>query len=123
MRLSVYSADSGIEYRNIAIGEALKGRAKALPDCIERYFEETEASVRISVRQLALSHIRTDGIVSAVERMREAYYGIRQKRVPIEVRPLGSKAFLVLDGNSTAAVAVLAGWNALPCRIAEAASE
>jgi hypothetical protein len=47
--------------------------------------------------------------------MERAYFGHQERRLPIRIKPLTAATYLVMDGNSTAAVAKAAGWRALPC--------
>jgi hypothetical protein len=89
--------------------------ANRLVHAPSRYFEGTLATITIAISDLVLSHVRPSGIDSALEKMAAAYEGRHPHRAPITVKAMESGKFLVLDGNSTAAVAIGAGWPSLPC--------
>ena len=80
-----------------------------------RYFEAVPASTTIPIR--TLSSVMSDPQASTVplEKMAAAYEGSHPPRPPITVKAMESGKFLVLDGNSTAAVAIGAGWPSFPC--------
>lgn len=92
--------------------------ARALPHSPERYFEMRN-SISLPVPQLVLSRSRPEGIANALKLMLAAYNGLQPRRAPIDVRRLDNERYLVLDGNSTAIVAVASGWPAIPCLVIE----
>jgi ppGpp synthetase/RelA/SpoT-type nucleotidyltranferase len=59
-------------------------------------------------------------VTRARARMREAAAGIRPRRAPIDVRPVGDDIYEIVDGNATYAVAVQAGWRDLPAKVVRA---
>jgi hypothetical protein len=99
----------------VPLSEAVIAAAVGLAHAPDRYFEIPPAAVFIPVASLVLSHVREPGIVSALRKMAAAYAGDHPHRSPITVRALRNEKFLVLDGNSTSAVAIAAGWPTLPC--------
>ncbi|MEH3157967.1 MAG: hypothetical protein PGN08_03020 [Sphingomonas taxi] len=89
--------------------------AAALPYAPDRYFEGHGTAIPLDA--LRLSRARPKGIANAIGFMREAYDGLRPRREPVAIARDGDR-FVVLDGNSTVAVAAAAGWPDVPCRIA-----
>jgi ppGpp synthetase/RelA/SpoT-type nucleotidyltranferase len=86
-----------------------------LPDEPHRYFLEPEGTVFIELSQLVPTRARTKGIVNANTLMRQAYDEQIEKRAPISVE-LGEKnRYVIQDGNSTYANAVLSEWREIPC--------
>jgi hypothetical protein len=84
----------------------------------ERYFEIGD-SVLVPLTKLIFSRARFDGISNAVKLMSLAYNGKQPRRAPLNIRRFDNEHYLVLDGNSTGIVAVVAGWPVVPCLIAE----
>jgi len=83
----------------------------------ERYFWTDENTITIPVSDLVHTRARPAGIEHAAELMKRAYVGEQNRRAPLLVcrRPDGK--YLVLDGNSTAAVALAAGWVSVPAKL------
>jgi hypothetical protein len=106
------------EITEITIARELVEAARALPHAPERYFEVAN-SVLFPLAGLINSRARPEGISNALKLMLSAYNGNQARRAPISIRRLDSENYLVLDGNSTAIVAVAAGWPVIPCWIAE----
>lgn len=98
-----------------AIG-ALLPDFSPLPDCIECYFEEDAASMRIPLASLVSTRLRPEGVANAAVLMRAAAAGEVARRGPIEVARREDGRWDVLDGNSTVAVARLSGWALVPGR-------
>lgn len=96
-----------------------RGAARNLPYAPNRYFEIDDLTVPLEVRKLILSRARPDGIANAARLMLAAYEGRHPKRSPISVQPLPDGRFLVRDGNSTVANAVVSGWRDVPCRVVD----
>jgi hypothetical protein len=91
--------------------------ANQLVHAPERYFKITSNVVFIPAQRLVLSRIRPLGVSRAAKKMTAAYHGYQERRLPISVTPIENEKYLVLDGNSTCAVAIAAGWPELPCLI------
>lgn len=85
-----------------------------LPDEHCAYFLATPDQTLLPVSGLVLSHYRPDGVANAVEYLRAARAGEMARRAPIDVQSWGDGKWLVTDGNSTASVAIAAGWSTLP---------
>lgn len=80
------------------------------------YFEIGSASVHLPLADLLTTRLRPEGVRSAATRMAEAAGGGRPRRAPVTVRRTG-RAWTVVDGNSTVAVARLSRWIRIPCDI------
>jgi len=102
---------------DIGLSSTVVTAARALRYAPERYFV-TEDSVFLPVLSLILSRVRPDGISRAVKLMACTYDGLHPRRKPIDIRYLDDTGHLVIDGNSTVAVATAAGWPTVPCLIA-----
>ncbi|WP_299949817.1 ParB/Srx family N-terminal domain-containing protein [uncultured Ruegeria sp.] len=79
------------------------------------YFEFSNQVLLLPVSELVLSRLRIDGMVSANKLMKSAFMGQQKKREPVTVSKLDSSRWLVVDGNSTVANAILSGWVKIPC--------
>jgi hypothetical protein len=106
----------GRETVEIEVPAEVVAAARRLPYAPERYFLMANASL-LPVSSLLQSRARPEGIANAVKLMAAAYRGQKSPRAPVDVKHLGLRRYLVLDGNSTVTVAVAAGWPTLPCRI------
>ena len=84
-----------------------------LPEAPERYFEPAKNEVLMPLSYLTPTRARPEGIAKARERMLTAYAGTTPRRAPISVRKIGFRKYIVLDGNSTYAVAHENGWTAI----------
>ena len=81
-----------------------------LPFDLDRYFNRQPEAVEIDVACLKPMRARPQGIHNARRCMRLAYEGSMPKREPISVVRSGENTFVILDGNSTYAVAVSSNW-------------
>lgn len=86
-----------------------------LPEDASRYFEITENASFLPLERLVPQRARRKGIVNANLYMFQAYNGECPKRVPIKVVKHDSNLYLIVDGNSTYANALVSGWKTLPC--------
>ena len=117
MSLGMPVTDGRGETVQVPLPDAVVAAATCLVDAPRRYFEVAPDTVFIPVSSLVLSHVRQSGIDSALKKMAAAYHGSHDPRPPISVRVMEDGKFLVLDGNSTSAVAIAAGWSDIPCVI------
>lgn len=106
------------EVTEVTIAHEVVEAARALPHAPERYFEIGN-SVLFPLAGLIHSRARPEGISNALKLMLSAYNGDQARRAPISIRRLDGQHHLILDGNSTAIVAVAAGWPVIPCLIAK----
>ncbi|MDJ0922454.1 MAG: hypothetical protein QNI84_15100 [Henriciella sp.] len=85
------------------------------------YFEihDGQKDCLIGLGLLVWDHLDEESILEAHRRMLEASESNLTKRSPIQVQRLTASDFLILDGNSTAAVAKLSGWDDIPCEVIE----
>lgn len=90
----------------------LRDAARSLEYDHRLYFD-VRTGEALPLDSLVLSHVRPDGVANAVRYMRQAATGEIPVRAPISARPLEDGRFEVVDGNSTATVAILAGWRTL----------
>lgn len=81
------------------------------------YFLPDTATTTVPTNRLILSRAREKGIQNAVGFMAEAAQGKLERRKPVAVVATQDGNFQVVDGNSTATIAVAAGWPDLPCLI------
>jgi hypothetical protein len=109
--------DAGNQVIQVPLPPDVIAAAAGLTHAPPRYFEATPGAVVIAVSDLVLSHVRPPGINSALEKMAAAYRGDHPPRPPITVKAMENGKFLVLDGNSTSAVAIAAGWPTLSCLV------
>ncbi|MDB5575484.1 MAG: hypothetical protein JWR80_660 [Bradyrhizobium sp.] len=107
--------DANNEIVRVPLSPEVVGAAGRLVHAPHRYFDLPPGAVSIPVSDLVLSHVRLPGIEGALRKMAAAYDGSHALRAPIQVRAMKGEKFLVLDGNSTSAVAIAAGWPDLPC--------
>ncbi|MGJ8629115.1 MAG: hypothetical protein ACSHXB_19310 [Sulfitobacter sp.] len=89
--------------------EAHKTACDALADAPETYFNLSSRAKLIAIADLVLSRARTEGVLSAANRMRSASLG-GPRREPISVRVFGKGDYLVVDGNSTTIAMAAAGY-------------
>jgi hypothetical protein len=76
-------------------------------DCLKDYSREPAVQ----------AGLKLDPRLTAFERMVAAANGRIQKRRPIEVSPSSDGRLLVLDGNATVQVLMLAGWKSVPVEL------
>lgn len=88
--------------------------AKKLPYAHSRYFIQTSNSILVQTKKLILSRSRTKGIWNAAHLMEAAFLGQQAPRNPIEIKPFNDERFVVVDGNSTSTIAIIAGWPDIP---------
>jgi len=81
------------------------------------YFVEDQGDVLLPLERLVSSRLRPSGVRNAARLMADAAAGRGPRRAAIRVTPAGEGQWLVVDGNSTVAVARSAGWVLIPCRI------
>lgn len=86
-----------------------------LKDDYEKYFHLSEEFIILPVSDLVLSHLRIDGTINANFLMHNAYNKTGEKRSPVSIKQLNSKEWLVIDGNSTIANAIMSKWDCVPC--------
>lgn len=89
-----------------------------LPEGLESYFVTDSSAFDIDIDRLQPTRRRSEGVESAARLMAAARNGEHPKRAPITVRPDGENGFIILDGNSTYAVALASGWRQLRCKLA-----
>jgi hypothetical protein len=99
----------------IELPSQIKNDLKLLAEGLDLYFENNARSMEIATDKLTLSRLRLDGVVEANRRMQLASEGSYARRKPIEVRRVNEDEWIVIDGNSTAANAILSGWSSLRC--------
>lgn len=85
-----------------------------LPEDPDNYFTQVSEAISIPLQQLIPIRTRPEGVRRAAELMRQAAAGIVARRAPIRVLRQGD-TWQILDGNSTFAIALLSGWQSLPC--------
>lgn len=90
---------------------------KPLKEEVFAYFQDDPCSVELPVRQLQHTRLRPEGVRNAARLMAAAAAGMVPKRAPLRVRACLDGGWLVLDGNSTLAVARLSAWSVLPCLV------
>lgn len=103
----------GVERQEV-LSPAVVSAAKGLAESYEIFFSGTEGCERIPVASLVWSRLRQDSVAAAVSIMRRCAQAAHERRMPISVQELDDGRYLVLDGNSTAAVCFAAGWGAMP---------
>lgn len=81
------------------------------------YFEKTADSIDLPVTQLRPTRARPEGIFNAKVFMDQAGKGTRSKRPPVPVKDNGDGTFTLLDGNSTYAISVEAGFDSIPVKV------
>jgi hypothetical protein len=86
-----------------------------LVEDLDRYFLPDGRAIEILLVDLRPSRRRPEGVANAQRLMAAAAVGAHPKRAPINVRRLADGSFLIVDGNSTFAVAKAAGWRSLRC--------
>jgi len=101
----------------VSIPDSAARVAEGLRFAPARYFWTDANTITIPVSDLVHTRARPAGIEHAAELMKRAYEGKQERRAPLLVcrRPDGK--YLVLDGNSTAAVALAAGWVSVPAKL------
>ena len=87
-----------------------------LPEDPWKYFEKVPGTIMVSVTKLDTTRARPSGIKNAEKYMKLAYDGKGGRRVPITVRKKGSR-YIVVDGNSTTAIAKKSGWKKIPATL------
>jgi hypothetical protein len=87
--------------------------ARSLPYDLDRYFVPHPSAMQVPIAALVLTRFRSDGATSAVHIMRQAFAGAHPRREPISIAPWTLGRYLVLDGNSTVAIATAAAWPAI----------
>lgn len=87
-----------------------------LPEAPWRYFIPTSKVQLLPLNKLKMTRARPEGIVEAARLMEQAYRGEVERRQPIQVRAEGDY-YLVLDGNSTTAVARQNGWGKIAAEV------
>lgn len=102
---------------SVEFPDELARLARALPYDPERYFTRPVGVLILPLRRLTQTRARPDGVRNAVRLMRQAYDGQIDRRAPVQVQQIGGASYLVLDGNSTVTIAVLAGWPDIPCLV------
>jgi hypothetical protein len=114
-KIKILSGSERIEEKiiNVAIIDA----AEKLKYDHSLYFLPDAATTLVQTERLILSRAREEGIRNAVGFMAEAAAGRLAKRKPVEVVSQDDGHFRVVDGNSTATIALAAGWPDLPCII------
>ncbi len=95
------------------IKEAIEER---LPEDPWSYFVQVAGTIMVPVDKLATTRARPEGIANAERYMRMASRGEMEKRKPISVKrgAPGTEDWIVLDGNSTTAIAKKNGWKTIP---------
>ena len=88
-----------------------------LPEAPDAYFEESSRATLIPLSDLVSTRLRPKGVRNAARLMRDAAAGAADRRAPIRVARAREGSWLVLDGNSTVAVARLSGWRSIPCLV------
>lgn len=76
----------------------------------EKFFAENADAKKISPKRLLKRKFEILSISEAVRIMKSVEVGEENPRVPIEVLEHGNDEYMVLDGNATSFVALLAGW-------------
>jgi hypothetical protein len=103
---------------DVEIASEIVRQARQLPYRHDAYFI-LEHSTSIPIANLVWKRARPEGIKNAIDRMSRALQGTYPKRRPLKVELADNGGFLLIDGNSTALVALAAGWPDIPCEIAE----
>jgi len=108
---------NGSEIELIPLPPEITALAQDLPEDAPAYFVTAEGQTELPVDQLVLSHLRPEGVANAVRYMAAARNGRQAPRAPIDVQSMSDGRWLVIDGNSTAAIARAAGWSIIPAMI------
>ena len=99
-------------------GSSLK-IARKLADDPQLYFRMDAGHRMVPVADLVLTHLVAEKFAAAMRLMGKAAEGRQRVRKPVEVELTHDGLFLVVDGNSTAAVAACAGWSQIPAQVVE----
>jgi hypothetical protein len=78
------------------------------------YFNKVPEAVMVPIDKLETIRARPTGIQNAEKYMADAASGKGKKRKPISVKKDGKGGWIVMDGNSTTAIARKHGWKNLP---------
>jgi hypothetical protein len=108
---------SGDTITQIPIPEGIIQAARSLPYNPRRYFLIDVGTITLPITVLVQTRARDTGIRNALELMKLAYEGQQAPRAPLTVQAWKGNYYLVLDGNSTLAIARAAGWADVPCQI------
>lgn len=111
--------EHAIAYAKRAIDTLPPPRAEHLPRDPWAYFEVNKADQLVPIEQLVPSKKDRTG-ETALRRLAASADGAIERRKPLEVELNADGTYTVLDGNGTLAAAKMAGFSALPVRIAKA---
>lgn len=117
MKLPVSNTFGITEY--IAVEQAVIEKARKLPYSHEKYFLYNTQAVCLKTPGLVLSRLRAKGVRNALNLMARASVGKHQRRSPIQARIWEEGTYVVIDGNSTSAIAILAGWPDIPAIVVD----
>lgn len=118
--ITIIRVFNGSSIEPIRIPDEITALARSLPEDHPSYFNITPDQSQAPVDRLVLSHYRPEGVANAVRYMAAARNGEIDRRAPINVCPTTDGDWQVLDGNSTATIALAAGWSTLPVTIVAA---
>jgi hypothetical protein len=90
-----------------------------VPEDHPAYFIMDNDHFIVALTNLTPTRRRSEGVAAAARYMLAAARGEIPKRVPILVAAAGEGKWLILDGNSTFAVAQASGWSGIPCQVAK----
>lgn len=101
------------------LGKAVEGTPKPpeaidvphLPDNLDRYFTKTDTHQDVPLEKVKTTRARAKGIKNAAQFMHGAYHGTHPPRKPVSLQKEADGSYTVLDGNSTTAIARVAGWS------------
>lgn len=115
LRIKRFSEESDA----VSLPKEIVSSARALEYAPHRYFKIEGAVKTVPIVNLTLTRMRPEGIANAVVLMRLAFQGRHDRRPPVRIRKSTENRFLVVDGNSTVAIAAAAGWPDVPCVVDE----
>ncbi len=81
-----------------------------------RGIEESDV-VDVPLDELIWDHFLLDSVKNAYARMSAAQRGEIDRREPLALSKYDRRSYLILDGNSTAAIAWFSGWPDVPARV------
>ena len=90
-----------------------------LPEDLKRYFTMPSGWKMVPLAALETTRHRMDGIERAAKLMAKAYKGEAAKREPVSLKANDDGTYVVLDGNSTVAVARQQGWKHIIGKVVE----
>ena len=102
--------------RRAVLPAKIVDEARQLSEAHAQFFSAGETCEVVSISTLVWSRLRLPAVSSAVSLMRRCAEGRQERRAPISVHGMDDGRLLVLDGNSTAAVCLAAGWKTIPAQ-------